>query len=205
MNDVTGFLVRAAAVLLAIIVHEYAHGRMADAMGDPTPRASGRLTLNPVAHLDPIGTLMLLFFRFGWAKPVPVNPAYFRDRRRGMLYVALAGPLTNFLAAFLATAVFKAMGPLLRQTILGEAALWILQYNIWFGLFNLLPIPPLDGSRVIQPYLRGDAARFYYQYQNYGFIVMILLVASGAIGAILGPLASAILGLFDRLTFFVAR
>ncbi len=204
MSDIVGFISRAVAVLLAIIVHEYAHGRMADAMGDPTPRASGRLTLNPLDHLDLVGTLMLLFFRFGWAKPVPINPGYFRDRRRGMLLVALAGPVTNFLVAFLATAVFKAVGPVLRVTIVGELAWWTLQYNIWFVLFNLLPVPPLDGSRVLRPYLRGQAARLYYQYENYGFIVMIILVASGAVGALLGPLATAILGLFDRLTFFVA-
>ena len=203
MTDLTNFVPRTIAVLLAIIVHEYAHGRMADAMGDPTPRAAGRLTLNPIAHLDPIGTLMLLFFRFGWAKPVPVNPAYFRDRRRGMLYVAGAGPAANFVSAFVAFALFKAVGAGVRATVVGSLLVLIVQYNLWFGLFNLLPVPPLDGSRIVQPYLRGNAARLYYQYEQYGFVIMVLLVATGVVGAILGPIATAMIDLFDLLTFFL--
>lgn len=196
------FAVMAAAILCAIIVHEYAHGRMADFFGDPTPRQAGRLTLNPLVHLDPIGTLMLLFFRFGWAKPVPVNPAYFRDRRRGMLMVAAAGPVSNFTLALVAMAGLKIVGGSLANP-LTLFLYFLLQYNIWFGLFNLMPVPPLDGSRIVRPYLRGPAAQMYWQYERYGMMIMILLVATGVVGFILGPVAKWVVGLLDTLTFFL--
>jgi Zn-dependent protease len=201
-GDVAGFLFRAVAVLAAIIVHEYAHGWMADAQGDPTPRASGRLTLNPLAHLDPIGTLMLLFFRFGWAKPVPVNPAYFRDRRNGMIRVAVAGPAANLITALLAMSLAKAGGRFLG-TLGSELLSWVMLYNVWFALFNLLPVPPLDGSRIVRPYLRGQAARLYWQYEQHGWVVMVLAVATGVVSAILGPVASLVIRLMDWMTFFL--
>lgn len=196
------FAVMAAAILSAIIVHEYAHGRMADSFGDPTPRQAGRLTLNPLVHLDPIGTLMLLFFRFGWAKPVPVNPAYFRDRRRGMLLVAAAGPASNFTLALVAMVGLKVVGGTLANPVT-LFFYFLLQYNIWFGLFNLLPVPPLDGSRIVRPYLRGPAAQMYWQYERYGMMIMILLVATGVVGFILGPVATGVVRLLDALTFFL--
>jgi len=122
-----------------------------------------------------------------------------------MFLVASAGPVVNFLTALLAVALWKVGGAALRASVVGSLLEWTVQYNLWFGLFNLLPVPPLDGSRLLRPYLRGAAARFYYQYEQYGFIVMILLVASGVIGAVLGPVATAILRLFDALTSFLAR
>jgi len=202
-TDLTGFVISAIAILTAIVFHEYAHGWMADAQGDPTPRAAGRLTANPLAHLDPIGTLMLLFFRFGWAKPVPVNPAYFRDRRRGMLLVAAAGPAANLITAFVAVALLKVVGRGAGMTLVRSLFEWIMLYNIWFALFNLLPIPPLDGSRMLSPFLRGQSARMYWQYQQYGMFIMILLVASGVVGAVLSPIATWLIRLMDGMTFFL--
>lgn len=202
MLNLTDWVIRAVAVLAAIVVHEYAHGWMADSFGDPTPRQSGRLTLNPLVHLDPIGTLMLLFFRFGWAKPVPINPAYFRDRRRGLLLVSLAGPASNLLFAFVAMALFKVVvaGPV---GTLGLFLITLMRFNVWFALFNLIPVPPLDGSRIVGIYLRGPLARMYWEYQTYGWLVLMLLIGTGAVGAVLGPLSLWVFRLFDQLTFFL--
>ncbi len=200
-GNATEFLAGAVAILTAIIVHEYAHGWMANSFGDPTPRQAGRLTLNPLVHLDPMGTLMLLFFRFGWAKPVPINPAYFRDRRRGMILVSAAGPVSNFLTALVAMALFKVLGGSLRPLAILFALL--IRYNIWFGLFNLLPVPPLDGSHMVRPFLRGQWARLYWQYSHYGRYVIILLVVTGVVGFILGPVSNWLINLLDRLTFFL--
>jgi Zn-dependent protease len=203
MGNLNDLLLRALGILPAIVVHEYAHGLTASALGDPTARAEGRLTLNPLAHLDPIGLLMLVVFRFGWARPVPVNPAYFRDRRRGMLLVSAAGPVANVALALLSMAALKLTLGVRALAWLGDLFYWLVLYNVWFAIFNLLPVPPLDGSRLLRPFLRGAAARFYWQYESYGWVVLVLLVATGAVAAVLGPLADAVLRLLDRLTFFL--
>ncbi len=192
-------------LLLAITVHELAHGYAADALGDPTPRASGRLSLNPLVHLDFVGTLMLLFFRFGWAKPVPINPVYFRDRRRGMLLTAIAGPGANILAATVAIyLLFQFTG--LQRAVPGEMLVWMMQYNIFLALFNMIPIPPLDGSHVaaaLIPHnspLRGTM----HVLEQYGWMILMLLLISGMFGRILLPLASALQQLLMLVvSFFV--
>ena len=144
-------LFRIPALLIALTFHEYAHARVANALGDPTPRLAGRLTLNPVAHLDPLGLIMLWLFKFGWAKPVPVNPGYFRDEKRGMLLVSLAGPASNILLAFSAAILIEV---LFRLQILGGGLGEVLRltyiYNIVLAIFNLLPIPPLDGAKILR-------------------------------------------------------
>ncbi len=178
-------------LLSAIMFHELAHGYVAFILGDPTARNSGRLTLNPLAHLDLVGTLMLVVARFGWAKPVPVNPRYFKDRDKGMLLVALAGPGANFVLATLATYLlmqFASAWPyLIRQMLF-----YVLMYNIYLGVFNLIPVPPLDGSRIVRSLApRGSAAeRLYYQMENYGWIVLMLLLISGILPSVLLPLAN---------------
>lgn len=174
------------AILIAITFHEYAHGKTAALLGDPTPGQYGRLTLNPMAHLDPIGTLMLLVARFGWAKPVPVNPYYFRgNRRKGMLLVGLAGPLMNLVLAYLAAVALKLLWGtnLLVQNFLQEL-LWI---NVALAVFNLIPVPPLDGSKILANLLPGKFEGFFMQMESYGTILLLLLLATGLLGKILMP------------------
>ncbi|WKY43870.1 site-2 protease family protein [Eubacteriaceae bacterium ES2] len=133
-------------ILLAISFHEMAHGFAADAMGDPTPKLAGRLTVNPLKHIDPLGLLSMLLFRFGWAKPVPINPLNFKDRKKGMIIVSLAGILTNLLLGFLAMATYFIVVPL-QNEVLMTIIYYIYIYNIVFAVFNLLPIPPLTVPR----------------------------------------------------------
>lgn len=193
----------AAAVVVAIVVHEYAHARVADDLGDPTPRAAGRLTLNPLRHVDWLGLLMLVVVRIGWAKPVPINPAYFRDRRRGVLLVSAAGPASNFVTGFVAMVLLKITPPSAGLAAV-RGVLWLMvQFNVVFGLFNLLPVPPLDGSRILRLFLRGQAARWFWQYEAYGRYVIIILAFTGALWAVLNPLAGAVLRLFDIATAFL--
>ncbi len=163
------------ALLLAVTAHEFSHAKVADVLGDPTPRHYGRLSLNPIKHLDPIGALMILLVHIGWAKPVPINPSYFRNPRQGMLYVSLAGPLANFTVAFFVGLVFR-----FTQNILPDLLLlmlfFVVEINIWLGLFNLIPIPPLDGSKILAAFLSQETLRAYLAFEGYGMILLILLL-----------------------------
>ncbi len=179
---------RIPALLIAITVHEYAHGKVADSMGDPTPRRAGRLTLNPISHLDPIGLLMLWLFKFGWAKPVPINPANFRHYRRGMVLVSGAGPAANVITAFAALVFLKlwpTMDPILGQIV--QLTFW---YNLYLPIFNLVPIPPLDGSKIVAGILPPRWADTFRRLEVYGPILLIVLLYFGVIGQILLPAAN---------------
>jgi len=177
-----------AAVLVAATFHEFAHAFVADRLGDPTPRAMGRLSLNPLVHLDLLGTLFFVIFGFGWARPVPVNPRNFADPRRGMLQVALAGPLANVTLAFVVGALLRV--PDLPGGALAAAALstliWI---NVILAIFNLIPIPPLDGSRIVESLLVGRQALTYAQLQPYGTVLLLVLLYTGVVGRVMLPAA----------------
>ena len=200
MNDsILQFIILAPPLLLALTVHEFAHGYVAFRLGDPTAQASGRLTLNPLKHLDPLGTIAFFIFHFGWAKPVPVNPAYFKDPRRDMFWVALAGPVTNLILAVISALMTKAVWLLVKTipySALGEAILVplnsVLIASVWINLvlciFNFLPIPPLDGSRILTGILPPDLARSYASVERYGFILLIILAVSGALSKLIIPL-----------------
>jgi len=184
------------ALLLALTFHEYAHARTAVWWGDPTPARQGRLTLNPLAHLDPLGTLLLIVARFGWAKPVEINPFYFRRHRRlAMISVSLAGPLANLLLGFLAALVLVGFGP---GGYLASFCSWFLLYNLVLAAFNLLPVPPLDGSKVVGELLPASARAAYWRLDSYGPWLLLVLVFTGLVGRVLGPLVqgltSAVLG-----------
>lgn len=185
--NINSLIYSVPAVLIAISMHEFSHGYASYRMGDPTPKMKGRLSINPLAHLDLIGTLALLFFHFGWAKPVEVNPNYYRDPRKGMMVVALAGPFMNFTIALLS--IFS-MGLLERFVkypvgIYMEYFYNLLYYmsviNIGLGVFNLIPVPPLDGSKVLGAVLPPDQYFRYMQYERYGMVILIALLYTGVI------------------------
>ncbi|REJ35019.1 MAG: site-2 protease family protein [Bacillota bacterium] len=188
-------ILRVAAVLLALAIHEYAHAAAAVRLGDPGPKFDGRLTLNPLAHLDPVGTLMLFFFSFGWAKPVMVNPARFKNPRRDMMWVALAGPLSNIALAF----ALARLAPFILNIVPPGAlrATWMflqvsVQLNIWLAVFNMLPLPPLDGSKVLMGILPRRYAYRYARLESYGTVILLLLVVSGMLFRVLQPAYSAV-------------
>ncbi len=169
-------------------LHEYAHGWMAEKLGDRTARAAGRLTLNPVASIDPFGALFLLLFGFGWAKPVPVNPWNFKNPKRDMAITALAGPVSNLLAALVGGIIYFALQlfvlPNVPVTVYVGIAAFFSAYitiNVSLAVFNLLPIPPLDGSRIVSAFLSDRAMNAYYRYQNVIVMVLFLLLFSGVL------------------------
>lgn len=186
MLSLEGLITLIPAILIAITFHEYAHGKAAALLGDPTPAQHGRLTLNPLAHLDPIGTLMLLVARFGWAKPVPVNPFFFRgNRRRGILLVSVAGPLMNLVLAYLAAFGFKLVWgkSLLWQTFFQE----LLFINLALAVFNLIPLPPLDGSKILANLLPAEYSYSFMKLEAYGPIILLVLLATGILSRIITP------------------
>ena len=193
-------------LLIAMTVHEYAHARVADNLGDMTPRMNGRLTLNPVAHIDPIGLIMLFFAQIGWAKPVPINLSNFDNWRKGEMQVSLAGPIANLITAFVATIVFA------LTVKIGAAPHWVYQmlqliiiFNVNFAIFNMVPIPPLDGSKVLAVLLPG---RLAYRYQTsainrYSFLILILLMFSGILGMIIWPISRFIIGVLNVIASLI--
>ena len=183
------------AVVLCLSVHEAAHGAAAYLMGDRTARDSGRLTLSPLAHIDPFGFLCLLLFGFGWAKPVPVNPWNFKKPKRDMAITALAGPVSNLLAALVGGILYFALYlfvlPSASTSVFIAVDAFLSAYiviNVSLAVFNLLPVPPLDGSRVVSAFLSDRAMAAYYRYQNAIVMVLFLLLFSGVLDS---PLATA--------------
>ncbi|WP_174484117.1 site-2 protease family protein [methanotrophic endosymbiont of Bathymodiolus puteoserpentis (Logatchev)] len=189
-------------VIFAITVHEVAHGWVAKQYGDKTAWMLGRLTLNPLKHIDPVGTilvpgLMLAFtgFVFGWAKPVPVNIRNLRNPKHDMAIVALAGPAANFLMA-LGWALFARLGVLINTPEFSIPMIYVgiagIMINLILGLLNLLPIPPLDGSRILSWILPGRLSLYYDQFEKYGFYLLVLLLMTDSLGVVLGyPLSIA--------------
>lgn len=167
------FFVWAAALLIAVTIHEFSHAFVADRLGDPTARLLNRVSLNPINHLDPIGTLMLLFFQFGWGKPVPFDPFNLRRPKRDSALISLAGPASNLILAILLSLILKLQfSPLLSLFLIP-----IIIININLAIFNLLPIPPLDGSKILYGILPMSWAEEYNDFmRSYGSILLILLI-----------------------------
>lgn len=184
---ITEFLYSLPGIVLAFTIHEYSHALAAYMMGDRTAKQYGRLTLNPIHHIDPLGFLCLVVTqRFGWAKPVPVNDMNFKNRKKGMLIVALAGPLSNFTAALLIAIAYPLLYDNIGAVMRGILAIAYI-INLSIGVFNLIPVPPLDGSRILDAFLTSRQKFFMQRYAMYSNIIILLLIFSGAIGRILSP------------------
>lgn len=202
----------APGLLIALVCHEVAHGFVAYILGDPTAKSQGRLTLNPLKHLDPMGTLAFFIFNFGWAKPVPISPGYFKNPRQGMLLTAIAGPGTNLILAGVFAVIMHTLssvqiseGSLLASIVVPlylicKAAVFV---NLILCMFNLLPIPPLDGSNVLAYFLPPEMAYKYMSLSRYGFIILIGIILVGQftgyslVGEVIFPMvrgAAALLG-----------
>ena len=198
-------------ILISLSVHELSHGYAAYLCGDSTARDHGRLTLNPLAHLDPIGTVMMLVFGFGYAKPVPINPRRFKHYKRDLCIVSLAGPFSNLLLAFFGTLVYYLFLIFLpisaKVSIPGEV--WLsfcfsfIMANTSLCVFNLLPIPPLDGSRILSAALPGKIAYYYLKYERYIMLAMFVLLYQGALDNILTFLSSGLLNGISTVVGFV--
>lgn len=182
------------ALIIALTVHEFAHGYVADKMGDPTARYSGRLSLNPMAHFDLFGTVCLLFFHFGWAKPVPINPRNFKNPKWGTVAVSLAGPGANFIVALISAFIMGAMEKFLPVNTVTQFLYTVVymsvQLNAGLMVFNLIPIPPLDGSKVLMEFLPYKYRLKMYSLERYFSIILMALVFFN----ILTPLLSVLRG-----------
>jgi Zn-dependent protease len=175
----------ATALVVGITFHEFMHAFVADQLGDHRPRALGRVSLNPVAHIDPMGAIFFLVAGFGWGKPVPVNTYALRPGRIGMAYVSAAGPLANFLVASLGGLIFRSAelaGAINSGEFTYQLIYWLVLFNVVLGLFNLLPIPPLDGYNLVLPFLPLRTAMTVQRYAPYGIIVLLVLVLLPRVG-----------------------
>lgn len=207
INNIFEIIWSIPAVLIAITFHEYAHGFAAYYYGDPTAKLAGRLTLNPIAHLDPIGTIMLIMFRIGWAKPVPVNYGNLRNPRKDMIKVSLAGPISNILIAFLFSIIYRINNIFLQNIIysaLGNMPNLVLTLirgwiiflqtgiliNLVLAFFNLIPVPPLDGHHIAIGILPIKWAKIYSKINStYGMLILLMLIWTGIIGKVIFPIA----------------
>ncbi len=188
-------------IIIAMVIHEYAHARVAVALGDFTPRLQGRLTLNPAAHIDVFGLLMLFLVHFGWAKPVQINPYNFRNPRRDDILVSLAGPAANLIVAFIAAFIFVFM--LKNDLVVSDGMRTVLSLivivNINFAIFNMIPIPPLDGSHVLKQLLPYELAIRYETIERYSMLILIIFLMTPILGYIFVPMQRLILDIFTAI------
>ena len=211
--ELLALLLTLPGVIIAITFHEFAHAYVADKLGDDTPRRQGRVTLNPLAHIDPVGFFMLIFVHFGWGKPVEINPTNF-NRKRSMakqeMLVALAGPLMNIIIALILTIILFAINtfaPSFTITMTGLIISLVLQMaisvNIGLGIFNLIPLPPLDGSKIFLPILPRNAKTWFINNQQIFYIIFLIIWITGIAGRLISPLidtmTEGILGLAMRI------
>lgn len=215
MNYIIYKIIMIPMVLIALMFHELAHGFVSIKLGDPTPKLQRRMTLNPLAHLDPIGTILMIFTGFGWAKPVEINPRYYKDPKKGMALTALAGPVANFLLSIIAMLIYGVFFVIYAKTGIFASSIYTIkilmerfvQLNLCFMVFNFIPIPPLDGSRVLGIFLSNSAYFKLQQYERYSFMLIILLSAVGAFDYIIGDgvgiVFNAMLNIYKKLIMMV--
>jgi len=194
------YVIQAVVIFFSLSVHEAAHAWMADKLGDSTARMLGRITLNPIPHIDPVGTVLVPLIMIvmgvspiGWAKPVPYNPYNLKNPRRDSMLIAAAGPGSNLIIAGISIALFLLVKSFMMQYYVVFILLMsLIIINILLAVFNLIPFPPLDGGGIVSGFLRGDALRLYEQIRPYGFVVVLVIVYSGALDLIFNPLMSFI-------------
>jgi len=194
------------AILVGVTFHEFAHGWAAHRLGDPTPYQQGRLTLNPLPHIDWLGFFMLVFFKFGWAKPVQVDPRRFAlvSPKTGMMLVSLAGPGMNLGLALFGMIMLR----LLPEATSAQAAIWaqvflqpLVYINLILAAFNLIPLPPLDGSKILAGLLPDSGARMIYSLEQYGPVILLLLIVTDSVSKIMWPLVNLIYGILQSLVY----
>jgi Zn-dependent protease len=200
-------LLMVPGLLLAVTVHEVAHGWVADRLGDPTARLAGRLTLNPLPHIDPLGALAFIVAGFGWARPVPVNARNLRRPVRDMALVAAAGPLSNFVVAFVGLVLLVLTtrlveGPFLARPVAGMLR-FVYTFNLGLAIFNLIPLPPLDGGHFLPCFFPRASWPLLARLEQYGPLILLLLVFSGATRYIVGPLFALANGLYLAVLRFL--
>ena len=207
MEKILTYVIQFAVVLFAISIHEAAHGWMANLFGDPTAKLQGRVTLNPIAHIDLVGTIIfpLLLIAmgapvFGWAKPVMVNPYNLRNPKRDHMYIAAAGPGSNIIASVSAIIIFIILKrlniiTLMNPGIIALILFYLIVINIFLAIFNLIPIPPLDGSGIIEGLLKGQALESYQKIKPYGFIILIVIIYAGFLDILARPILNFIINI----------
>ena len=198
LKNPLGFFIIAIPLLYAVIFHELAHGWVAYRLGDPTAKFLGRLSLNPLKHLDPMGTLMLFLFGFGWAKPVPVNLQHLRDRRLGMILVSSAGIITNILLAFFAIFLYRLLD-IKGSGITAQLFYYFARINIILAAFNLIPLPPLDGSKILMGFAPRPIQGFLSGLERYGIFIIIGLLYLGILDPVIRFIESIIVTVIKLL------
>lgn len=200
------FLYTLPALVLSLSIHEYAHAWVAYKLGDISQKIRGRLTLNPLAHIDPIGFIAIVLVGVGWGKPVTVDDRNFKDSRKGMMLTSLAGPASNLLLAILVTIILKllmvfgVMNTMINSNtgnIILNMLLYVIQFNIVFGIFNLIPLPPLDGSKVLAYFLPQRARGFMYTLERYSFIIIMIIYFTNLTSYIIAPGYNLVLKLIN--------
>lgn len=189
--DLSTILATVVAIAIAISVHEFGHAYSAHLLGDDTAKMYGRMTLNPSAHVDPIGILMMLIFKIGWARPVPVNPNNFKNYKFGNVLVSLSGAIANIVTAIICVLINKSVNMYAINLIAG----YTIVYNVRFAAFNLLPIPPLDGWGIISSFIPYKYNEMVYKYENMSNIIFLLLILTGAYEIFVSPIRNIIMNI----------
>lgn len=193
-NSLYEIFILAIPLLFVLVTHEFAHGFVALLNGDDTAKNHGRLSLNPLKHLDPLGTILLIIARFGWARPVPINPNNFKNRRLGMFFVSVAGIIINFFTAFIFIFIIKNFN--IKNNVILDLITYTISFSLSFAIFNFIPIPPLDGSKILASFLPYKFELFISKFEKYSFYILIILVGTGFISKIMNPIYIYILNLF---------
>lgn len=197
LETINHYIIIIFVLLPTIVLHELAHGYVAYWMGDNTAKNMGRLSFNPIDHIDPLGAISLILFKFGWAKPVPINSYNFRKRHLGMFLVSIAGVTVNLILGLIFSFLYVRFSNV--NPVVSEILSLFIVYNVYFAVFNLIPVPPLDGSKVVTAFFPGKFLDFMAKYEKYTYFILLILIFSGVLGKVLTPITSFIIDKFLRL------